>query len=109
MHFRSRINGNSPAWSARIRVAAVGLMLCGGGSAALAEESQTGLRGVSAVAHASATIVDPTSIRAERLYEAGDDFGNVDGLAVEPASIVRRECGDGDRSGRCNLIILDLP
>ncbi|MGP1283470.1 MAG: hypothetical protein ACTS1X_10880 [Parasphingopyxis sp.] len=79
------------------------------GGAASANSNGPGQGGVSSVARASATIVNPTSLRTAELQEAGSDFRRASGLAVAPASVVRRDCADERAQQRCNLVILDMP
>jgi hypothetical protein len=84
----------------------VALIVSGAASDAPGDNS---VPGVSSIADASATIVNPTSLRAAELLDIETDFGRASGLAVAPAAIMRRNCVDDSEPGRCNLIILDMP
>jgi|GEM_PF-4923277 len=110
MNENFRLDTNSRKNSQRLLVCTVGLvLLIASGAAGAAPEDSSSVRGVSSIAEASATIVNPTSLRAAELDSAGTDFSQTSGLAVAPAAIVRRDCADDRTKQHCGLIILDLP
>jgi hypothetical protein len=109
MNEHSRLFANSRNYPLRLAVYAVGLSLSVASGAAGAAPDDNSVRGASSIARASATIINPASVRAVDLENIGTDFGRAPGLAVAPAAVVRRDCADERAQERCNLIILDLP
>lgn len=109
MTTNKRSSGNIGNSLFRLAIYGAGLASLAIGSAASATSNGSGQGGVSSVARASATIVNPTSLRTAELQEAGSDFRRASGLAVAPASVVRRDCADERAQQRCNLVILDMP
>ncbi|MEO1169703.1 MAG: hypothetical protein AAFW97_13430 [Pseudomonadota bacterium] len=79
------------------------------GGAAYAADGADTARGASSVGHASATILHPTALRTDALFNSDTNFADVAGLPVAPAAIVRRDCQTEQSRQRCNLIILDMP
>lgn len=82
-------------------------MVASGAAGAAPEDNS--VRGASSIARASATIVNPATVRAVDLEDIGTDFGRAAGLAIAPAAVIRRDCDNERAQQRCNLIIIDLP
>ncbi|QLC25707.1 hypothetical protein HFP57_12220 [Parasphingopyxis algicola] len=109
MNHRETIVADTKKSLARLAACGAALTFLAIGSAASATSNGSGQGGVSSVARASATIVNPTSLRTAELQSVGTDFGRASGLAVTPAAVVHRDCADERAQQRCNLVILDMP
>jgi hypothetical protein len=86
-----------------------GLAVLSSPANAAATGDGTSRGGVTAVAHATATIAEATEVRAEELLALGDRYIEAEGLAVRPIGVSRRDCANGDAESRCALIVLDMP
>ncbi len=109
MHKPPRLFPNSRKSPHRLAVCTAGLILLIASGMASAAPEDDSVRGVSAIARVSATIVNPASLRAAELENIGTSFDQTSGLTVAPAAVIRRDCDDERTQERCNLIILDLP
>lgn len=90
--------------------ACVGIMLFVGlGGGVHAAERTDGVRGATAMGHVSATILRPTALRTDALFDSDMDFSEASGLPVTPAAVVRRGCHDDGARLHCDLVILDMP
>lgn len=109
MHEPFRLYPNSRNCPQRLAACMASLILLIASGVASAAPENVPVRGASTIARASATILNPVSVRAEELENNGTVFNRTSGIAVMPAGVVRRDCEDERAQRRCNLIILDLP
>lgn len=90
--------------------ALAGIMLFAGLDGAVqAAERADDARGAAVMGQASATILNPTALRTDALFESSGDFADISGLPVTPAAVVRRGCREDGARQHCDLVILDMP